>query len=244
VAIALYGEGGALADGNQPREAIERLTRSIAIFEKNQELGSTDGLHALQVLSRAYGAREDWTNALATLDRAEALARTSYGEGSRLKAGLMVTHAFYLYRAGHIDAATKMLREAIAIQAASPDTNPRSLQVARQLLADTLCARGPDEEGWQIATGIREAAPADVPAWSSAIVSAIIAKCDSDPDHFAANEKVMHESLRTIGEMRGKSSVVARDMVRRLAAFYDASGEILKARETRNLLATEFAMAK
>jgi len=243
VAVSLYGEGGALADSNRPALAIDRLTRSVAIFEKNGELGDNDGINALQVLGRAYGAREDWANAVATFDRAEALASKSYVAGSRLNAGLMTGHAFYIYRSGQIERAVQMLRQVEAIQAASSDTNPRSLQAARQALADVLCARGPNTEGFALAIGLRDNPPIDTPAWSKAIVSGIIAKCDPEPANRAANELAIKAALATIVEARGKGSVVTRDMVRRLATFYDSHGDSRNARATREALETDYALS-
>jgi tetratricopeptide (TPR) repeat protein len=243
LAIALRGYGGVMTASGHYSEAMSALLEAKAVSKRAGTWSDAESDNIISLLGLTYGALERHQEALPLLREAADRARERSGPTSPRYAYQLAQYAFELRRAGDPEEAARLMRQAMELVRRVNGSQFADLNRMTVALADALCTKGPNEEGFSLASHAIEE-PADVRsiARRSALPRGIAAYCDPQPANRAKNELALQEAIFAIERAVGSGAAQTRDMVRRMIRFYEFGNENTKAAQLRHQLDTRYKL--
>ena len=218
--IALQGLGAVEVELGQFDEAEKTLKRALAIEESANGPDSKEMGRTLRYLAGAFAARQAFDKAWPLYGRSVAIAKRQLGELSDEYDRDLLSLGISQRRSGRLRDAQETIRQAVAIaerQRDSPATLPKTLSA----LADILCFRHPDAEGFALAQRAINL-QATYLQMQLAVVKSTAAYCDPDRSHVSENEAALNGALQEVQTALGPTHPQTEDVARRLKRFRQA----------------------
>jgi tetratricopeptide (TPR) repeat protein len=213
----LQGLGKAENHLRQFDEARKTLKRALAIEEiangpESKEVGRT-----LFILAGTFADQQAFEKALPLFRRSASISKLQFGELSEEYARSLIGLGLAQRRSGRLEDAHETIRQAVAIAERQPDSRV-TLFGALNALADILCFRRPDAEGFALT---QRAINLHATYWQVqlAVLNSTAAYCDPDRSHVAENEAALNGALQEVKGALG-SAYWHEDVARRLKRFH------------------------
>jgi tetratricopeptide (TPR) repeat protein len=220
LAEGLQGLGSAESGLGQFADAQKTLERALAIEEHANGAGSKEVGRTQGYLAEIFLSERQYDQAAAAYRRAAFIARDHFGADSTEYATALVGLGRSQRFAGRIDDAKSAVQEALTIEEHQHHA-PLRLAATLSVLADILCFRRPDPDGFALTQRAIEMHATDYPLQLT-IVRSIAAYCDPDRAHVNQNEKTLDSALTEIRTARGPTAPQTEDAMRRIKRFHEA----------------------
>jgi tetratricopeptide (TPR) repeat protein len=218
--LGLQGLGAAEVELGQLDEAEKTLRRALAIEEiangpESKEVGRT-----LRYLACAFAAQQALDKALPLFRRSLSIAKRQFGELSDEYDRDLLSLGIAQRRSGRPHDAEETIRQAVAIAERQHDS-PATLSRTLSALADILCLRHPDAEGFALTQRAIDLQATYVQVQLAAVKSTA-AYCDPDRSHVDENEAALNGALQEVQTALGSTHPQTEDVARRLKRFRQA----------------------
>jgi tetratricopeptide (TPR) repeat protein len=216
----LQGLGAAEVELGQLDEAEKTLKRALAIEEIANGPESNEVGRTLRYLAGAYAAQQEFDKAMPLFRRSLSIAKRRFGELSEEYDRDLLSLGISQRRSGRLHDAEETIRQAVAIAERQHDS-PATLSKTLSALADILCFRRPDAEGFALTQRAIDLHATRVQV-QLAVVKSTSAYCDPDRSHVDENEAALNGALQEVQMSLGPTHPQTEDVTRRLKRFRQA----------------------
>jgi tetratricopeptide (TPR) repeat protein len=221
----LLGQGlqslGAAESGlGQFDEAQKTLKRALSIEEvangpESKEVGRT-----LNYLAGTFANQQAFDKALPLFRRSASIGKRQFGELSEEYGRDLLNLGINQRRSGRLHDAEETIRQAVAIAERLHDS-PVTLFGTLNAMADILCFRHPDAEGFALAHRAINLHATYLPI-QLMVLKSTAAYCDPNRSHVAENEAALNGALQEVQVAVGPTNWLTKDVNRRLKRFRQA----------------------
>jgi tetratricopeptide (TPR) repeat protein len=217
----LQGLGAAEVELGQFDEAEKTLKRALTIEEiangpESKEVGRT-----LRYLAGAFAAQQSFDKAWPLFRRSVSIAKRQFGELSEEYDRDLLSLGISQRRSGRLHDAQETILQAVAIAERRQHDSPATLSKTLSALADILCFRHPDAEGFALTQRAIDLHAINVQVQLAAVKSTA-AYCDLDRSHVDENEAALDAALQEVQMALGPTHPQTEDVARRLKRFRQA----------------------